>query len=77
MDNNNLSPQPVEQAPITMDFYAALREVAAGKTIRRQSWPVEDFALMADFLLTVHTKGETKHWVINDGDLAGTDWITL
>ncbi len=58
-----------------LNFYDAIREVMQGKYITRKEWNNSDFCLLKDGLLTIWTKGEFHNWLINDGDINGTDWI--
>jgi hypothetical protein len=70
-------PREVGQS-ITMSFPDAMREVIAGKKVRRMEWPDDDFALLKDSWLTIHTKGKFHTWLISEGDMVDTqDWIVV
>ena len=61
-----------------MDFYEALKKLALGERITRLEWgDKNEYGLLLDGKVCIHTKGNLHQWVISDGDLAGTDWVTL
>ena len=60
-----------------MDFYTALKETSIGRKIRRIEWPSEEFGFIKDGLLMVFRNGVNHTWIISDGDMGATDWITL
>lgn len=77
MVGNKLSPNPVKTI-ITMSFPEAIKEIIKGSSITRQLWNnVNEYGLLADGWLTIHTKGEFKVWKVNDGDLLASDWIVI
>ena len=59
-----------------MNFYIALKEVARGEKIRRESW--EDRRIYCDLyggLLTIHNEGITnEQWMISESDFRADDW---
>ena len=60
-------------------FPEAMTQVIIGKKIRRLEWENKEFyCLLKDGFLMIH-KPDGKHcqWILNDGDLLGSDWITL
>ena len=74
---SQLSPKPVEAQQL-LSFYDALREVAKGNRMTRISWNDEnEYGVLLEGTLTIHTKGAFHGWLVNDGDLEGTDWILL
>jgi len=65
-----------------LNFYDALRATVDGKRITKLEWDdVRDYGLLKDGILQIHKAGEAEEtlhpWIINDGDLAGEDWIIL
>jgi hypothetical protein len=62
---------------ITMDFFDALKAIDAGKMVARVSWENKDYCLMKNGWLTIFTKGKFHSWLINDGDMEGSDWIIV
>ena len=87
MDNTKVSPLPVinGQAEILrseMSFYQALELVSEGKKITKLEWDDKrTYGFIKDGLLCIHKAGEAegidRPWILNDGDLAGDDWIVL
>ena len=70
-------PREVGQS-ITMDFIDAMKEIIAGKKVRRISWETQtDHCLLKDGWLSIHTKGAFHTWSISDGDIEGQDWIVI
>jgi len=71
--DNQFSPPPVSEK--LMDFPMAMVEIIKGNRITRVAWnDVNEYGILADGWLTIHTKGEFHVWKVNDGDLTGTDW---
>ena len=67
---------------IIMSFFDALRLIPDGKRITKLEWSDKrTYGLLKDGLLQVHKAGEaeetTHPWIINDGDLIGTDFIVV
>lgn len=77
MENNHLSPPPVfTPKKELLTFPDAIKAVIEGKTIQRESWPnKEEYAILVGDKLSLKKDGEFHQWLINDGDLLGTDWI--
>lgn len=69
-------PSPVV-AETVMDFYEALKAVAAGEKVRRQSWPTEDAMFMQGGFLHVRNATGVHKLLVSDGDLAGADWVVV
>jgi hypothetical protein len=79
----SLTPEGTKDV-MEMDFYAALRELAAGKKITRKEWNDPEFyCLMRNGMLQLHKPpmpeknrpaGEFFSWTVSDGDVAATDW---
>jgi hypothetical protein len=65
-----------------MTFSDAILEIITGKRITREEWNDKRiYCLLKDGLLQLHKAGESNEtfhpWIINDGDLLGTDWVVL
>ena len=74
------SPSPVRKIePFEMitlhDFPDAIRALADGKRIARESWHNEDFGVLRNGEVQIQVAGEWHVWKITDGDLLGEDWI--
>lgn len=70
----------VEEPDLT--FKEALDAVLAGKRISKREWDdVRKYGILKDTFLMYHKAGEsdeTLHfWIINDGDIVGTDYFVL
>jgi hypothetical protein len=63
----------------TMSFFKALEAVANGKNIHKLEWIDKNYYgfLNGDVLSLHKPDGQNYKWIINDGDLNGTDWIIL
>lgn len=80
-----MSPVIKKRVPIqsrTMDFFEALKEVAAGKKITRVEWDNPGiYGALKENLLVIHggrTGDDKDHsWIISDGDLLSEDWRVL
>jgi len=86
MDNNLTSPAPgLSPTPTVksneMSFPDAIKELINGKRITRTVWndinDINEYGILADGWLTIHTKGAFHKWLVNDGDLMGTDWKVI
>lgn len=75
MNKKISSPQP----DVLMNFYKALQEVSLGKKIHKLEWKDESYyGIMDNGMLKLHKPdGQLYNWIINDGDLAGEDWIVV
>ncbi len=79
------APQPSSPTPgarVVMDFPDAIRKVIQGKRITKLEWQDRDYyGLIKDGVLKIHKGGDPEGvfyaWIINDGDLLGSDWIVL
>lgn len=74
-----MSPTPMKTSTATsalsLEFYEALRQVAAGKKITRPDWPDgECVFLHAGRLHLRKADGSLHQLLIGDGDLEATDW---
>lgn len=72
-----LTPMPKRKQgeSITMNFIDAFKKLIEGKKITRISWGGNDYCLMKDYKVTIFTKEKYHDWIINDGDVEGSDWI--
>lgn len=68
----------IKSKPQELTFPEAIKSLIEGKRISRVSWgDVPDYGLMKDGYLMICRNGNFFRWVINDGDLLGTDWQVL
>lgn len=60
-----------------MDFYQALRLIAKGESVRRESWDdPEVYCDLVENVLSIHNMlGGIDVWVISLGDMLGEDWV--
>jgi hypothetical protein len=73
---NNLTPIIDEEVLLT--FPDAIHELTNGAKIARLAWkPADSYGLLKDGFLMIWIDGQFKKWLVNDGDLTGTDWIVL
>ena len=74
-----LTPIPRKEGQsITMDFPNAMRQIIAGKKVRRLSWSDDDYGFLKDEWLTIHTKGANHTWLVSAGDMVeSNDWIVI
>ena len=65
-------------APQTFSFYEILKSVTIGKKITKLEWNNKEiYGVLKDTLLQLHKDDGFHTWILNEGDLVGTDWITL
>lgn len=67
---------------ITMSFFDALKLISDGKRVTKLEWnDKRTYGLLKGGLLQLHKAGEaeetTHPWIINDGDLIGSDFIVV
>ena len=62
-----------------MDFFEALIRIHNGKRVTRLEWQdPEYYCLMHQNKLCLHKPdGKIYSWIINDGDMAGDDWVII
>jgi hypothetical protein len=71
-------PEIIEEGDVLMDFPNAMKEVIEGRKVTRLEWKnPEIYCLLKDTYLTIHINGEFKNWIVNDGDMLGTDWTVI
>ena len=72
-------PEKVREAEVVMDFATALKEVLNGKKIHKLEWKDEGFyGFLNEEILSLHKPdGNNYQWIINKGDLEGTDYVVI
>jgi hypothetical protein len=75
-------PQKITVKPTELkllDFYDALRAMVDGKMATREEWDNKTiYGVLNESRLRLHKEdGKLYEWIINDGDILGTDWIIL
>lgn len=76
------SPTPVKSVQTKqgqMNFFEALKEANSNKKITKLEWnDKEYYGVMDGAILKLHKPdGKLYSWVISEGDMGGTDWVTL
>jgi hypothetical protein len=79
MDEKPMSPKPKKSIVATLDFPDAMRELIAGKKIHKLEWQNREiYGVLKDGRLKLHNPdGSTPDWILNDGDMLGTDWVVI
>lgn len=85
MNKNTIGLSPTPQIkpttikPTGMSFPEAMKAVVDGKRIHKLEWEKKEFfGEMKDGFLELHKPdGKYYQWIINDGDMLGTDWIVV
>lgn len=75
---STVSESPTGQEVTTatrMDFPAAMAEVIKGKEITKLEWHNNDYGKLNGGWLMINRNGQWHRWIINDGDMLGTDWV--
>lgn len=68
----------INKKQITMSFSEAMDQVAKGQRVTRIEWGNNDeYGLLKDGWLQIHTKEQFFQWMVSDGDMLATDWIVL
>lgn len=68
----------VNSNPNALDFVGAIKAITEGKSITKMEWnSKEDYCLMKDGYLMVHSSTGFHTWLIRDVDVAGKDWIVI
>lgn len=62
-----------------LDFYDALREIMAGKTVTKREWGDRNYyGILEDGRLRIHKPdGKTYDWILSDGDIYGDDFVVI
>lgn len=75
------SPRPADAAVESkqMNFPDAIKRVIDGKKIHKLEWgDKEYYAFLNGRYLSLHKPdGKNYQWIINDGDLMGSDYIAI
>lgn len=76
------SPTPIKDAEIEQEvltFSEIVSELIAGKKVHKLEWEDKEFyVFINNGILSLHKPdGKNYQWVLNDGDLAGEDYIIL
>jgi len=80
------SPVPNKPVPIItpkketkpFDFYQAIKQVHKGKKVSRLAWEDKnEYALMHNEFLSIHTKGKTHQWAVHETDMIADDWFII
>jgi hypothetical protein len=87
MDKQEKLTSPVIAKPKsdkTMDFYDALRKVAEGHKVTKREWDNKKVygylkvdPKLKEPILMLHKEDGDHAWIINEGDLMGTDYFVL
>ena len=73
-------PSPLPSAvSVSMDFFDALRSISHGnRATRTEFGSPEIYGIMHDGKLHIRLSDGLLHpWIINDGDMAATDWVVV
>ena len=78
-DERKTSPVPIIAGKAnTLDFYEALKQIAAGKKITKLEWGNNMvYGVLKNGVVSIFDGKEWHTWAVNDGDLAGKDFIVL
>ena len=79
---NKAEIEPVEDITETMSFPEIIKYIIEGKKAHKLEWKDKEFYVFLNVLndgyLSLHKPdGNNYHWIINDGDLMGDDYIIL
>lgn len=71
-------PQPVADLP-QFNFEAAITHLKNGRKITKVEWNNPDYygVLSGGFLMLHKPDGKFYQWILNDGDIFGTDWVVI
>ena len=71
------SPSPTATQE-TIDFPAAIAAIIDGQKVTKLEWGNPDnFGVLRNGMLMIHLDDGWHTWLVNYGDLAGTDWHIL
>ena len=83
MENTSPTPiKPLETAtklPNTINFSDAIKKIAEGQKIHKLEWEDKQYyGFLNDDILCLHKPdGSNYKWIINEGDLSGTDYVVV
>ena len=74
--SHSTKPKWKEEDEVTLTFSKALEALVHGATITRLEWDDPTvYGKLRDGILMLHRHGDWFQWIINEGDLRGTDWF--
>ena len=73
------TPKKVETTKEQMTFPQAIEKIIEGKRIHKLEWKDKAYSafLNGEFLSLHKPDGKNYKWIINEGDLIGTDYIVI
>jgi hypothetical protein len=78
MEEINQSPVITKkEEPKTLSFPMAIQEVIEGKRITRIEWNNNHYGFLNSGFLSLFRDGKVHQWLVNEGDMLATDWISL
>lgn len=65
--------------PKNIDFPEAIRQIILGKKVTRIEWTNKsEYGFLNGKYLSLHkADGKDYQWIVNDGDINGTDWVII
>jgi hypothetical protein len=61
-----------------LTFPRAVAAVICGECITRLEWDDPDcYGMLRSGMLQLYRDGEWHNWLVSEGDMLGTDWVTL
>ena len=69
----------VEAEEKQIDFYEAIREIMNGKKVTKLEWKNKEiYGVLNDTVLKLHkVDGKLYSWLLNNGDINGTDYKVI
>ena len=81
LDKFSTSPVPEDAKivkPISMSFPDAMGEIVNGKKITRVEWnDTQEYGMLKDGFLLIHTKGQDHRWIVSEADMVAIDWVVI
>ena len=75
--SQSYSTKPEWKDVLNMSFAEAIDVLLAGRRITKLEWnDLTIYGELRNGILMLHRDGEWFQWLINEGDLLGTDWVT-
>lgn len=72
------SPVPKKTAPKLLTFPQALNQLIDEKKITRVEWnDPQEYGILHDKFLCIHTKGKLHSWLVSESDLLAIDWMVV
>ena len=71
--------QSPKQELVKYDFPEIMRKLIDGNKITKLEWNNKNiYGVLNEGILMLHKEdGKFYKWIINEGDILGTDWITV